>query len=134
MTVLLLKHFVVESIIQQPYSRRYKEHSVNAMLQHGLMHGVGTATVLCACLYGAVATAWPIIVAAAIADAAIHALIDSASLRSLNSSISAATQCAVVSDNICPHMNRKFWIVHGLDQLLHSCTYIAVAAAVSRWV
>lgn len=108
---LQTKHFLADFVLQTPYmlqSRSTYGHPGGIL--HGLVHGLGSALVF---LCVPVTLVW--LLALILCETVVHYHIDW-----LKDKISNKMKWA-------PE-NRDFWIAHGLDQLLHQATYIAMVA------
>jgi hypothetical protein len=114
-TALLLKHFVCDFPLQAfPWMYRNKgTYGHPGGIAHAAVHVVGTLLALGFCGVGF----W-ISLAAAVADGIVHYHIDWAKMR-----IGAWK-------NWGPTNSEYFWMLLGIDQLLHQLTYIAIAVAI----
>ena len=112
MALLLFKHFVVDFLLQRKYQYANKGvYGHPGGLLHAGLHGIGTL----ACL---VWFDWDAAIALAAADAGIHYHIDWAKTN-INEKMGWG-----------PNTHEQFWWLLGLDQFLHTLTYIGIAAMV----
>lgn len=111
----LLKHFIVDFLMQGPYQYKNKGTFLHpGGLLHVLLHGLATTTVLAA--FG---LSLKFVILASLFDSIVHYFVDFSKV------------------NICRHFNLKpdnsewFWHLMGFDQLLHMLTYVAIIANAS---
>jgi hypothetical protein len=108
LTLLLIKHFIVDFVIQYPFMIREKgTYCALGGILHAWLHGLGTF----------LAVTWfaPTLLLAikvAVVDFLIHYHVDWAKMN-LSKNYTTADQ--------------KFWVWMGLDQLLHGLTYLLIA-------
>jgi hypothetical protein len=106
--LLTIKHFVVDFLLQNKFQWSNKgTYGHPGGLLHAGLHGVGTAL----CLY---AFDWQHILFFAGFDAVIHYHIDWAKMN-----INARMGWTATT-------HEQFWWLLGLDQFLHSLTYLAI--------
>lgn len=105
-TLLLIKHFVADFMLQTDTMVREKGHygKWGGVLHSGI-HGVGTFIVFAAFGFGLVS------VICAVIDSAVHYHIDWAKMN-LSRDLTVA--------------DKQYWFYLGLDQLLHQLTYVAL--------
>ncbi|WP_223476688.1 DUF3307 domain-containing protein [Oricola indica] len=109
-SALLLKHYLADFVMQPQWMLKAKGRlDAPGGYAHAAVHGVGSGIVLLACGVGIGITA--IIMAA---EFVVHFAIDYGKDR-----ISAR---ADVERN-----PRRYWQLHGLDQLAHQITYVVIA-------
>ena len=107
--LLTIKHFVVDFLLQFRYQWSNKgTYGHPGGLLHAGLHGIGTFL----CLFLLVGSAEAYV--AALADAAIHYHIDWAKMN-INAHMGWG-----------PTTHEQFWWLLGLDQFLHSLTYLAI--------
>jgi len=110
MTLLILKHFFCDFPLQGPYMYKNKgTYGHPGGLLHAGVHVAGTF--LCVAVFS---PAWA--TAMALFDGVIHYHVDWAKMKT----------CA--SLNLKPDNSESFWILLGLDQLLHYMTYVLIVA------
>ena len=108
LTALLLKHTVFDYFVQTGYMIKDKaDYGAKGGLLHGALHGVGTFIALAP--FVSVSTAF----LCAVADTIVHYHID------------------YVKSNIMRQRQpnpaqQEYWVLHGIDQLLHTLTYVAI--------
>lgn len=120
MSILLLfalfqfKHFVIDFVFQPPYEWKNKGTygHVGGVL-HSFKHAAGTALILCVALRFPSFRAFGLIEGLVLIDFFAHYHIDWAKMN-----INALY-------NLTPN-DEKFWMLLGLDQLLHQLTMIAI--------
>lgn len=104
-----IKHFVVDYLLQFKYQWSNKgTYGHPGGLLHAGLHGIGTF--LCLVVFFGSAEAY----VAGMVDAAIHYHIDWAKMN-INKRMGWT-----------PTTHEQFWWLLGLDQLLHSLTYLAI--------
>lgn len=110
LSLLFIKHFVVDFPLQQPYHYLNKgTYGHPGGIQHAAYHGIGTA--MCLTVFN------PFLAAiAGIADFVVHYHVDYIKVK-LNNRY-----------NLKPDNSEKFWWLLGADQLAHALTYIAIVA------
>jgi hypothetical protein len=113
LTLLFLKHFIIDFPLQNKYqwSNKGTYGHMGGILHAGL-HGIGTLL----CLVFFVDPLFAVIIASL--DCVIHYHIDWAKMN-INKKMGWA-----------PTTHEQFWWLLGLDQLLHSLTYIAIAGII----
>ena len=112
LTLLFTKHFIVDFPLQGPYQWMNKGTYLHpGGLLHSFMHGV--ATMLCFTYYAPQAAFW-----LGLLDALIHYHIDWAKMN-LNAKFGWKSD-----------QHPQFWWLLGLDQFLHSLTYIGLVSLV----
>lgn len=112
-SLLFTKHFIVDFPLQKPYQWMNKgTYGHPGGILHAWIHGVGT--LICFYWFSPV-LAWYL----ATADMIIHYHIDWVKMN-LNAKYKWKADT-----------HEEFWILLGLDQLLHAFTYIALVALVS---
>jgi hypothetical protein len=105
LTLLSIKHFIVDFLLQRPYHYENKGiYGHPGGVQHAIFHGVGTT--MCFILWAPF-----LAVILGVIDALVHYHIDWAKVQ-LN-----------IHYNLTPD-NEKFWWLLGADQLAHYLTYI----------
>ena len=110
MGILLIKHFIVDFLFQTEYQWRNKGIYMHpGGIIHAMLHGIATITVFV--FYDPIFALF-----AGIADAVAHYHIDWAKVN--------ITQTAGWESN----KHNEFWILVGLDQLLHQLTYVTIVA------
>lgn len=108
LTALQVKHFIVDFLLQTKYQWSNKgTYGHPGGVLHAGLHGVGTY--LCVALV----VRPDIALGLALIDWVVHYHIDWAKMR-LNSRLGLTPQ------------DSRFWVLLGLDQLLHQLTYIAI--------
>jgi hypothetical protein len=111
--LLQLKHFLIDFVLQSHFMTALPEGKrwFISLLMHALSHGFGSFTVLVIPAYviGQVAAAAVVCVA----EVVIHLVIDTVRLRLFFYNV----------------LQPRYWTIHGIDQLLHGYTYIAMVAA-----
>ena len=111
LTLLAIKHFVADFLIQTPTMIAEKgRYGAIGGLEHAGIHGIGTAIVMYPFLYS---DALIISFIFGLIDATIHYHVDWAKMN-MSKGLTTA--------------DHKFWIWFGADQLLHSLTYIGLVA------
>jgi hypothetical protein len=106
MTLLILKHFIVDFPLQGPYQWMNKGTYLHpGGLLHAFMHGV--ATMLCFTWYAPQAAFW-----LGLFDAVIHYHVDWAKMN-INAKFGWKAD-----------QHPQFWYLMGADQLAHYLTYI----------
>ena len=113
LTLLFLKHFIIDFPLQNKYqwSNKGTNGHMGGILHAGL-HGIGTLL----CLVFFVDPSFAVIIASL--DSVLHYHIDWAKMN-INKKMSWA-----------PTTHEQFWWLLGLDQLLHSLTYIAIVGII----
>lgn len=109
LTLLALKHFIVDFPLQvwaYQYANKGTYGHPGGLLHSGL-HGIGTAIIL-------FIVSAPLVFALAVFDAVVHYHIDWAKM-SLNKHFGWG-----------PTTHHEFWVLLGIDQMLHSLTYLAI--------
>jgi hypothetical protein len=110
---LQLKHFIIDFPLQTKYQWSNKgTYGHLGGILHAFLHGLGTTGVLCY-FTGSLEMA----VLLGFLDMVIHYHIDWAKMR-LNAKMSWG-----------PTTHPEFWVLLGLDQLLHQLTYIGIVFA-----
>ena len=111
--LLSLKHFIIDSPLQGPFQYRNKGTYAHAGgLLHSGLHGIGTVLVLC--WYAPYAS-----FIFGIVDFVVHYHIDWAKVN-INKKLGWG-----------PTTHEQFWWLLGLDQLLHTLTYIAFVCMIT---
>jgi hypothetical protein len=112
LTLLFLKHFIVDFPLQKPYQWQNKgTYGHMGGILHSGLHGIGTFL----CLFWFIEPVFAFIFASF--DSLIHYHIDWAKMN-LNKKFGYTPA------------NEKFWWLLGLDQLLHSLTYILIVSII----
>lgn len=118
-TLLFLKHFVFDFLYQPPYQWMNKgTYGHLGGILHALQHAVGTAVVL---VFAAPQTMldYPhLLLQVPLAEAALHYHIDWAKMN-LNKKMGWGA-----------NTHSQFWMLLGLDQLLHSLTYVGIVGVI----
>lgn len=115
LTVLLVKHFVCDFALQTPYQIRGKGiYGHPGGLIHAGLHAIGTLPV-----FLVIPPGWELGAVLVAAEFAIHYHIDW-----LKERVVRWRGWTAVSGG-------AFWIVIGLDQLLHQLTYVAMVAVLA---
>lgn len=110
---LFLKHFVVDFLLQVPYMYRNKGNwSHPGGYCHAGLHGVVSLTIFLFYVSS------PLALALSIAEFVAHYLIDWAKVN-----VNAYMHWG-------PTTSEQFWWLLGLDQLLHSLTYLVMISVV----
>ena len=110
LSLLFVKHFVCDFVIQAPYMIKEKgQYGSAGGIHHAVLHGLGTWAVLFAFVDTFSATIL------ALADTVIHYHIDWTKIKLSN-------QWQV--------QDWAYWVWFGLDQLAHALTYIAIVAII----
>ena len=110
LTLFSIKHFVADFVLQFPYMVEQKgTYGARGGIDHAVIQGLPTLLIL----LPFVTNINDAIILAAI-DMVVHYHIDWAKMN--------------ISRGLTP-ADRKYWVWLGLDQLLHSLTYIGIAAA-----
>lgn len=113
MVALLLKHTVFDYFVQTGYMIKDKaSYGALGGLLHSKLHGVGTFIALAP--FVSVSTAF----LCAVVDTIVHYHID------------------YVKSNVMRQRNpnpaqQLYWVLHGIDQLLHTLTYVAIVWFIS---
>lgn len=111
LTLLGIKHFVVDFLLQRKYQYSNKgKYGHPGGLLHAGLHGIGTWLCLVALS--------PLALVLAIADAVAHYHIDWAKTN-INQKMGWG-----------PNTHEEFWWLLGLDQLLHYLTYVVIIGVV----
>ena len=114
LTLLLVKHFIIDFPLQKPYQYLNKgTYGHPGGLLHSGLHGIGTTLCL---IWWAPAVA----ICYGFVDSIVHYHIDWAKVNINN-------KFGWTSTN-----SEYFWWLLGLDQLLHALTYIAITYMVMR--
>lgn len=110
LTLLFVKHFIVDFPLQKPYHYLNKgQYGHPGGIQHALYHGAGT--------FGALMIFNPFLAAfAGLVDSVVHYHVDWVKVK-LNDHY-----------GLKPDNSEKFWWLLGADQLAHALTYIAIVA------
>jgi hypothetical protein len=109
MTAFAIKHFIVDFPLQGPYQWMNKgTYGHPGGLLHAGLHGFWTLAIL------SVVVVLPFAAMLALFDAVVHYHIDWAKMN-INKKY-----------GWMPDKHPEFWVLLGLDQLLHSLTYIAI--------
>lgn len=112
LTLLFIKHFVCDFLYQPPYMWQNKGTLGHwGGIAHSLFHAVVTALLL---LYFAPSLIWLSVV-----EFVIHYFTDYFKMN-----INKKYKWAANTHN-------EFWILLGVDQLIHSLTYVGIVAAVA---
>jgi hypothetical protein len=112
LTLLFIKHFIVDFLLQNPYQWQNKgTYGHPGGLLHAGLHGVATLLIL------VFFTEIELALFLAMTDAIIHYHIDWAKMN-LNKKFGYTPA------------DEKFWWLLGLDQLLHSLTYILIVSII----
>lgn len=107
--LLVIKHFIVDFPLQKPYHYLNKgTYGHMGGIQHALGHGIATGLVISLFFPGSL----PFI--CFLVDAIIHYHIDWAKVN-LNKKMGWG-----------PTTHEQFWILLGVDQLLHMVTYLGI--------
>lgn len=110
--LLFIKHFIVDFPLQKPYQWMNKgTYGHPGGLLHAGLHGIGTFICVAPFLIY-----WPWAIACAIIDAVIHYHVDWAKMN-INSYFGWRAD-----------KDEAFWVLLGLDQLLHALTYVGLVA------
>ena len=111
LTILFLKHFIIDFLWQGPYQYKNKgTYGHPGGLLHSGLHAVGTFFALWVCL----PWAGPTIMLMSVIEFSIHYHVDWAKMN-INKLL-----------NWKPDTHEQFWWLLGFDQLLHSLTYIGM--------
>ena len=114
LTLLSLKHFIVDFPLQTPYQWMNKgTYGHFGGIIHSAFHGLATA--LCIWWYAPLACIW-----LGLIDAVLHYHIDWAKMN-----INAKYQWKADT-------HPQFWTLLGLDQLLHMLTYIMIVGLITE--
>ncbi|QKV19451.1 DUF3307 domain-containing protein [Oricola thermophila] len=106
---LLLKHFLADFVFQPRWMLAGKGRlSAPGGYVHAAVHALGSGLVLAAC-----GIAGPVIAAVAVGEFAVHYGIDFAKDR-------------IGEHSRAERSPRLYWQLHGLDQLAHQITYVAI--------
>jgi len=113
---LLLKHFIVDFLLQTPYMYLNKgTFGHPGGILHASLHGAATFCVLLVCgVTLQIALGWFVF------DAVIHYFVDLGKVK-INKLYGWT-----------PMSSEKYWWLLGLDQLLHQLTYVLIAKLVSN--
>lgn len=107
-TLLLLKHFVVDFPLQKPYHYQNKGTYLHpGGLLHALLHGLGTGLIIGS--MDAFMGFW-----LGILDAVVHYHVDWAKVKINN------------RYRLTPTSSEYFWLLLGIDQLFHQLTYVTI--------
>ena len=108
LTALLAKHTVFDYFVQTGYMIKDKaDYGALGGLVHSKLHGVGTFIALAP--FVSVSTAF----LCAVADTIVHYHID-------------YVKSNVMRQRQPNPAQQEYWILHGIDQLLHTLTYVAI--------
>lgn len=106
-----IKHFVVDYLLQKKYQYSNKgTYGHPGGLLHAGLHGVGTFLVL----MGGSLVMLPVVILLSLMDSVLHYHIDWAKTN-INKKMGWG-----------PDTHEEFWWLMGLDQLLHSLTYVLI--------
>lgn len=109
LTLLVFKHLVVDFVLQREYQWRNKgTYGHLGGIEHAGLHALGTVIVLMFFV------PMPVAMALGVLDGLIHYHIDWAKMR-INEDMGWK-----------PDTHPEFWILLGLDQFLHTMTYILI--------
>ena len=116
MILLLIKHYVIDFAIQGKYMTRRasKKDWLMPLVAHSGAHGIATLIVLVP--LGYVIGNVQAVLLAALADATCHFIIDLSRSRLFHYNV----------------FQPSYWTVHGMDQLLHNVTYVALTAYICK--
>lgn len=110
-TLLFVKHFIVDFPLQKPYQYLNKgTYGHGGGILHATLHGIGT--MLCFAFFT------PMFIVLGIIDAVIHYHVDWAKMN-INKKMGWG-----------PTTHEEFWWLLGADQLAHALTYIGLVALV----
>ena len=113
--LLTIKHFLMDYVLQTEYMLRKtnKSNWFMPLLVHATVHGVTSwlALLIPAILINQVAA----ITLLCLAEAVTHLLIDGTKSRLFHYSV----------------LQPKYWVVHGVDQMMHTCVYIIMATFIA---
>jgi len=113
LTALVTKHFIVDFLLQTKYQWSNKgTYGHMGGVLHAWLHGIGTS--FCLALLAPNAAYWLVF-----ADMIIHYHVDWAKMN-LNAKLGWG-----------PTTHEEFWWLLGLDQFLHTLTYIGIVAVAS---
>ena len=117
----LIKHFVCDFLMQTPWMYQNKGKWMHpGGVFHAVSHGAGTAVIVAATMNPL------LIVIAMVVDTVLHYAIDYAKVN-----ISAQYGWAVNKPGEgLLIMDNKFFVMFGLDQLLHMLTYVGIIVLV----
>lgn len=108
-TLLFVKHFVVDFPLQKPYQWQNKgTYGHPGGLLHSGLHAWATYLVFL------IFADWPVAIMLGIVDGFVHYHVDWAKMN-LNKKLGYG-----------PTTHEEFWTLLGLDQLLHALTYIGL--------
>lgn len=114
--LLTIKHFVVDYPLQGPYQYLNKgTYGHLGGILHACYHGVGTMFVLVIIAHGAKISN-EVIASICLIDIVVHYHIDWAKVQ-INKKMGWG-----------PTTHEQFWVLLGVDQFLHSVTYLSFAA------
>lgn len=114
-TLLLLKHFIVDFPLQKPYHYQNKGTYLHpGGLLHALLHGVGTGLIV-GFMLNVYVGLWM-----GVLDAAVHYHVDWAKVK-LNNRY-----------QLTPTSSEKFWWLLGIDQLIHQLTYVIIVVMIFK--
>ena len=114
LTAFIIKHFVIDYCLQTSYMIQHKgTYGAWGGIWHSLQHGIGSGVI-----YLTVGILPAIL--ALIIDYIVHYHID------------------YVKSNLWKLYNfektdRGFWVIHGIDQLLHYLTYVVIYVLISHY-
>jgi hypothetical protein len=110
-TLLMVKHVIADYFMQYSWMMKDKgTYGAKGGIAHSSWHGTLTFIVLELFSIG-----WPISLALAIVDAVLHYHID-------------YVKSNVWKTRGYTPANQMYWVTHGVDQLLHLLTYVAIVA------
>lgn len=116
LTALFVKHFIADFLYQPPYQWQNKgTYGHPGGYIHAGQHALLTFLILLVFGVGH----WMVIIALSVFELILHYHIDWVKMR-----INAHYKWGANTHN-------QFWILLGLDQLLHSLTYVAIAAYIT---
>lgn len=112
---LELKHFLCDFVYQTKYmlGKSNARNWRGPLLTHALVHGLATLAVLA--VPGYLIGDLSLVVWLAVADGLLHCVIDGIKSRCFRANI----------------FHHRYWVILGLDQFLHSVTYILIAAVIA---
>jgi len=106
-TLFLLKHFIADFVLQTQYQFSHKGiYGHRGGVLHAFIHALGTALVL-------FLFSWKFALLAALADGIVHYHVD-------------WVKSNLISHYKLTEKERWFWIIFGLDQLIHELTYVVI--------
>lgn len=114
LALLQLKHYLVDFVLQGQFmiKRGNSRRWVRALSGHAITHGLGSVTFLI--IPAVVIDQVIIVLLLCLVETMVHFLIDTARLRLFHYNV----------------FQPRYWTVHGVDQLLHGYTYVAMVAVI----